>query len=104
MNRRAHMVYCQSCNVVVWAYDHLSERMSDVRGICNMFELPCPLCGSKGNFDGFTLDEAGLETPGIAAYDYWFAMRGIAEQCGLKWNPSLDNTWKGWDRNGNQKL
>lgn len=94
----AVMVWCKSCKKVVWAYDeHLRV---DLRGICNMFKLPCPKCGDVGNFDGWGSDhpisqlrEMLLESEKQEVYDAWSAMRWIAKFYGVKWEPSGDNTW-----------
>ena len=92
----AVMVWCQSCKTVVWAYDH--QPNVDLRGICNTLKLPCPKCGHIGNFDGWgskspceaLKDRDTQEQP---IYDDWSAMKFIARQYGIAWEPSPDNTW-----------
>jgi hypothetical protein len=79
----ASMVACLTCKTVVWAYDHCSD---DVRGIANMLSLRCPKCGTPRNFDGWRFDLK-------QGQDGWAAMRAIANDNGLKWEPSDDNTW-----------
>ena len=74
------MVVCLSCKRVVWAYD---ANLGDVRGILNMMKMPCRLCGSPGNFDGWRVDER----------DAWKAMHRIAKQQGFEWANSPDCTW-----------
>jgi hypothetical protein len=83
------MVFCQSCKTVVWAQDWSVNH--DLRGIMNMFRMPCRLCGAIGNFDGFnpTFDNVR----GIGRIDGWATMREIAEANELKWNPSGTNAW-----------
>ena len=79
------MVFCQSCKTVVWAQDWSANH--DMRGILNMFRMPCRLCGAIGNFDGFN-------PPFPSEFiDGWSAMREIAETNELKWNPSGTNAW-----------
>jgi len=91
-------VWCQSCKMVVWAYDH--QPYVDLRGICNLLCLPCPKCGVEGNFDGWGCNrpvEAAkvLETQTRPVYDDWSAMKAAAEySCpGTAWEPSPDNRW-----------
>ena len=88
----AEMVWCQSCNTVVWAYDH--QPKVDLRGICNMLKLPCPKCGDTGNFDGWASNspmEQLKEIPQIC--DAWSGMRYIAATYDLKWETSPDCSW-----------
>lgn len=94
----AEMVWCNSCKTVVWAYEH--QKPVDLRGICNMLQLPCPKCGAVGNFDGWASDnfEGADEAiryliPSWAIYDWWSAMKAIAESYKIAWEPSPDNTW-----------
>ena len=90
----AEMVWCQSCKTVVWAYDH--QPKIDLRGICNMLQLPCPKCGEVGNFDGWGSENAYeklKDTPGEQIYDDWSAMKAIAHFEGMDWEPSGNNTW-----------
>ena len=94
----ANMVWCQSCKTVVWAYDH--QQAVDLRGICNMFQLPCPKCGVEGNFNGWGSESPynaakRLETLTHPVYDDWSAMKAVAEfNCpGVEWDPSPDNRW-----------
>lgn len=92
----AEMVWCQSCKKVIWAYDHQSQM--DLRGLCNMLQLPCPECGEVGNFDGWanngmSLDEIKGVHPGERIYDWWSAMRIVAKNHKMEWAPSPDNKW-----------
>ena len=94
----AEMVWCQSCKTVVWAYDH--QRPVDIRGIVNMFGLPCPKCSAEGNFDGFGFDRftgilrsLGINPEGVKVYDAWSAMKAMASWYKLAWDPSPDNRW-----------
>lgn len=86
------MVVCLSCRTVVWAFD---GDYGDVRGICNMFRLPCPKCAYRGNFDGWRVSVEHARD--IGAVDGWEAMRKIAkDNCygyEFLWEPSGDNTW-----------
>ena len=93
----ATMVWCNSCKKVVWAYDHIT---ADVRGICNIFKLPCPKCGAEGNFDGWSSETAYLDALDIFGkntaqiYDNWSAMRVLADRSfKVAWEPSPDNRW-----------
>ncbi len=92
----AEMVWCQSCKTVVWAYNH--QPKVDLRGICNMLALPCPKCGHKGNYDGWGNNEltdnliTDLEKI-QPVYDMWSAMRAIAVNEQVAWEPSPDNDW-----------
>ena len=79
------MVFCVSCKAVIWAHD---ADHGDVRGICNMFRLACPLCGAVANFDGFRPHQSELEN-----WDVWAWMRGMAEYRGLAWRNSPDMSW-----------
>lgn len=92
------MVWCQSCKTVIWAYDHAEP--SDRAGVANSFNLPCPLCNVKGNFNGLglTLEEANKAftrcgEAGHAVYDKWSYMKFRSNQLCLTWNPSGDNSW-----------
>lgn len=86
------IVCCLSCRTVVWAYD---ADYGDVRGICNIFNLPCPRCGERGNFDGWSISTGNVEFK--ATRDAWSAMRKIAKDnlygYEFLWEPSGDNTW-----------
>jgi hypothetical protein len=89
------MVWCKKCKTVIWAYDHVEGK--DRGGIANQWNLPCPLCGSKGFFGGwydrgYTLQELEIMF-NRPVYDAWSAMRAVAEVEGLIWDPSGDNTW-----------
>ncbi len=92
----AEMVWCQSCKTVIWAYDH--QPSVDMRGICNMLNLPCPKCGDKANYDGWATEKL---TPDLRSqlekiqpiYDLWSAMKAIAVINKLAWEPSPDNDW-----------
>ncbi len=94
----AEMVWCQSCKTVVWAYDH--QQSVGLGGICNMLHLPCPKCETKGNFDGWGINEL---TDDLAKqleratndpiYDAWAAMKAIAKMHKVEWQPSPDNNW-----------
>lgn len=92
----AVMVWCQSCHTVVWAYDH--QQPVDLRGICNMLNLPCPKCGEAGNFDGWEAKDAyeklfqRYESSKVV-YDDWSAMKEIARLEGVNWEPSGNNHW-----------
>jgi hypothetical protein len=82
------MVVCLSCKKMVWAYD---ADMGPVRGILNMMKMPCRLCGAKGNFDGWRVNDEiiiHLHCP-----DPWAAMRKIAEAHGFEWANSPDCVW-----------
>jgi len=90
----AEMVWCQSCKTVVWAYDHYPH--TDIRGFLNEAYMPCPLCGAKGNFDGWGSEDAYGDLKSVApkeVYDGWSAMKYIAKLHKLEWNPSPDNHW-----------
>ena len=89
----AVMVWCQSCNTVVWAYNH--QEYVDLRGICNMLRLPCPKCEKVGNFDGWgKRKDVDYVSAFPEAYDDWSLMRLVAERNGIEcWEPSPDNTW-----------
>ena len=83
------MVWCLSCEKVVWAYD---SDYGDVRGILNMMNMSCRLCNCHGNFDGQRIYVEYLKYYGDA-YDGWSAMRFIAKLRNLEWQPSSDNKW-----------
>lgn len=94
----AVMVWCNDCKKVVWAYDH--QKPVDLRGICNLLKLPCPQCSKIGNFDGWESDNLEKvkgafppETLQKKIYDWWSAMKVIAEQYGVEWAPSGNNQW-----------
>ena len=93
----AVMVWCQTCKQVVWAYDQ--QPQVDLRGILNMLKVPCPKCGEVGNFDGwsnlrdFEATKKVLEAGGHQVYDWWSAMKAIAKNYKVAWNPSKDNQW-----------
>lgn len=95
----AAMVWCQSCKTVVWAYDH--QRHTDLRGVANMWRLPCPQCGARGNYDGWGAEDAigamqvvGLVDDRNPVVDDWSAMRAVARRRRLEWAPSPDNVWR----------
>ena len=92
------MIWCQSCKTVIWAYDH--QVNVDLRGIANMWKLPCPKCGVTGNFDGWGKDNKNFAKAskelfdlGEKPYDWWSIMRIIAKQEKVEWEPSGDNSW-----------
>ena len=87
------MVWCQSCETVVWAHD---SNQGDLRGILNMLKIPCRLCGKEANYDGLSVTSIHLERYedlGIAP-DAWSVMRALQRYLGVSWNPSPDNTWR----------
>ena len=82
------MVVCLSCQRVVWAHDAVD---ADLRGILNMMNMPCRLCGECGNFDGYKVSQkqaTDMGAPGI-----WAAMRRVAEQQGFEWANSPNRRW-----------
>lgn len=81
----AEMVFCQSCNTVVWAYDH--QPHMDIRGLMNMLNMPCPKCGDTGNFDGYYRDGDWL-----ALHDA-VKLHKETEGVELKWEISPDCAW-----------
>ena len=90
------MVWCQSCETVVWAHD---SNQGDLRGILNMLKIPCRLCGKEANYDGFSVT-SNLEryknlaiTSGFPR-DAWSVMRGLQRYHEVSWSPSPDNTWR----------
>ena len=91
----AVIVWCNSCNTVIWAYDH--QKPCDLRGILNSLKMPCRLCKDEGNFDGWESEEAYPVVkevyPEANIYDDWSAMRYIAKSHKLYWNPSGDCRW-----------
>jgi len=90
----AEMVWCNNCKKVVWAYVH--QPKVDLRGICNMFRLPCPNCGIEGNFNGWGSNDAYNQVKDLAkgdVYDDWSAMKYVATCNEVEWNPSPDNRW-----------
>jgi len=106
----AVMVWCQSCKTVVWAYDH--QPPGPIAGLFNNMRMPCPKCGTEGNFDGWgskdaygDLKERG--TKEYPVYDDWSAMKYIAHHNSVEWGPSGDNRWfpeSYQDQNGNCPL
>lgn len=87
------MVWCNSCGTVVWAYDH--QPHMDIRGIVNMFGLPCPECHRTHCFDGWgtnSVEELAERYPN-EVFDGWSAMKLIAKLHHLEWKPSPDNRW-----------
>lgn len=91
----AEMVWCQSCKKVVWAYDH--QPNTDIRGLFNLMRMPCPSCGAEGNFDGWgdrvSLEKMRKNHPEVEIYDWWSAMRYVAQLNKVEWCPSPDNRW-----------
>ena len=99
------MVACLGCKTIVWAY---SGDYRQLRGICNMLRLACPQCGAVANFDGWSLPEETLanmmelDAVGVEqgnkrsrkVYDVWSALRLVAHDEKLTWNPSPDNIWR----------
>ena len=92
------MIWCQSCQTVVWAYDHFPP--TEISGFLNESHMPCPLCGDKRNFDaiGLETDRANervnnLRKEGQRVFDLWSLMEYIAAGKKLTWNPSDDNSW-----------
>ena len=83
------MVWCQSCDTVVWALD---SDVGDLRGILNMLKIPCRLCRAIGNYDQYSANAAHQEHYGT--FDGWSTMKALANYEGLEWNPSPDNTWR----------
>jgi len=83
------MVWCQSCETVVWAHD---SNQGDLRGILNMLKIPCRLCGKQGNFNGYSANTAHMEAHDT--FDGWSTMKALAEYEKVKWNPSPDNRWR----------
>ena len=86
------MVWCQSCDTVVWALD--SDK-GDLRGILNMLRIPCRLCQAVGNYDQYSANKNHMKMHG--AYDGWSTMKALANLERLAWNPSPDNTWRSND-------
>ena len=78
------MVVCLGCKNVVWAYDTMARV--DLRGILNHLQMPCRLCGDRGNYDGWYV-------PDSEANDVWRAMHQIAEHEGYAWKTSPINVW-----------
>ncbi len=92
----AEMVWCKSCNTVVWAYDH--QKPIHLSGVANMLRLACPVCGDRGGFDGWASDEGQVfeevsRLTGLSVFDWWSCMKAVAAYHKKKWNPSQDNTW-----------
>ena len=83
------MVWCQSCNTVVWALD---SDVGDLRGILNMLKIPCRLCRAIGNYDQYSANTHHMEMHGT--FDGWSTMKALANYERLEWNPSPDNTWR----------
>ena len=83
------MVWCQSCDTVVWALD---SDQGDLRGILNMLRIPCRLCQAVGNYDQYSANTNHMKMHG--AYDGWSTMKALANLERLEWNPSPDNTWR----------
>ena len=83
------MVWCQSCDTVVWALD---SDVGDLRGILNMLKIPCRLCRAIGNYDQYSANTNHMKTHGT--FDGWSTMKALANMEGLEWNPSPDNTWR----------
>jgi len=79
------MVFCVSCEAVVWAHDHYH---GDVRGLCNIFRLSCPCCGAVASFDQYPVWESNL-----AGLDTWSYMHRLARANGLAWANSPDLVW-----------
>ena len=87
------MVFCVECRTVIWAHD---ADHGDVRSICNMFRLACPLCGAAGSFDGFSVCASMLgQHP-----DAWAKMHAVADAEKLAWRNSPDLTWHEIDTRG----
>lgn len=92
------IVWCNGCKTVVWAYDHAEP--SNRAGVANGWSLPCPRCGTKGNFGGWSapylydkLRELIVSQSGQNVYDDWSAMKAVAHRNAVSWNPSGDNLW-----------
>ena len=83
------MVWCQSCDTVVWALD--SDK-GDLRGILNMLKIPCRLCRAIGNYDQYSANTHHMKMHGT--FDGWSTMKALANMEELEWNPSADNTWR----------
>ena len=83
------MVACLACQTVVWAHD--TDR-GDLRGIFNMLNLPCRLCKSEGNYDGYSVTTAHKRW-WESAHDGWSTMRLLSSYENWEWNPSPDNRW-----------
>ena len=79
------MVFCVSCQSVVWAHDH---DHGDVRGLCNLFRLSCPVCEEVASFDEYRIRESHL-----AGLDPWAYMHQLAKREGLAWRNSPDLSW-----------
>ena len=82
------MVACLSCKNVVWAY---GANFGDAHIIFNMMKLPCRVCGSRGNYDSWSLTHKTIKKLGCA--HAWTAMRKLAQQEGFGWQNSPDCTW-----------
>ena len=82
------MVWCQSCDTVVWALD---SDVGDLRGILNMLKIPCRLCRAIGNYDQYSANTNHMKTHGT--FDGWSTMRALAKHEGVEWNPSETNVW-----------
>ena len=76
------MVACLACKSVVWAHD---SDMGDLRGTCNIFGLPCPECGARGNYDGYSV---------VNDTDAWRKMHEIAEDEGWAWKNGPHMFWR----------
>ena len=91
----AEMVWCNSCNTVVWAYDH--QPHCDLRGIVNMMGLPCPNCHRTHCFDGWganDIEKLANHYPDKEIFDGWSAMKYVAKENHKEWKPSPDNRWR----------
>lgn len=80
------MVWCEYCRAVIYAQPY---DFGDLRRICNVFRLPCCLCGRVATFDGF-----GLPASWVTDGDVWGAMRKHAENEGLDWKNGKDMSWR----------
>lgn len=81
------MVVCLGCKRMVWAYD---SDYGDLRGVLNMMQMPCRLCGDRGNFDGYRVEPHSVPE---FEHDPWGAMHAVAKQEGFEWANSENCTW-----------
>jgi hypothetical protein len=88
----ANMIWCNSCNTVVWAYDE--QPKYNIAGLFNEMGLPCPQCNRQHCFDGWSSNTPlNLNSMDKGVVDGWSAMRFIAKMNNKNWNPSKDNLW-----------
>ena len=87
------MVACQGCNTVVWANDTGTYNLwCGISGLFNMMGMPCRLCGTRGNYDGYNV--TGSHRDRFHAYDGWSTMRALAQYERWTWDIAGDNSWR----------